>query len=494
MHTRLRCLAPAVVFASSLIAPGLLSPELLAQSGGFQDGDMYLYTRSVSGSTFADGGLIHIEPQSGQTQLMFGFDYSSLRTGAAAFDSYRKRVVFSASIGDPLGFGTFSLFSTDADGTIETLLHPAKSFVGLSPTGDGRIYLADPYDVFKPFQWLDASNRLHTLTEADGTTSFTFQGFANQSGCAMTYDPATNALFVAVSTLYGASCDGSGGSDITIRKIPLSADGTKVAGPVTCTQVDVDLNQATEKPVNWSRGPGGSLLLVVDNVNLTYDFDRVLKIDPATFSVTSFVKNGGYLGAADGTAGAYSSVLGKAVIVDTRNDVLRAFAEGEGGAGTVITPTGPLSWNPGSNEVATLLEIDNGACDGGFQAFGIGLAGTGNATPSLHASGCAAIGDSMSAHINGVVGGATGYVLLGLNQANIPYKTGAIYVSPILSFLPVTVGGAHGSAGAGSIDIPFGTLSDPALAGLDIIMQAAFQDLGVPYGVSLTQGLRIEID
>jgi len=480
-------------FPRSIAALALLSGNLLGQAGGFSDGEMFLYTRAATGSTSADGGLISVDPTNGDTSLMFGFDYVSNRTGAAAFDSFRKRIVFTAGMPNPSGPGFFSLYTTDAAGNVETMIHPSKVYSGISPTGDGRIYLLDAFDPQAPYRWLDGANRIHKLYDTNGTTPFYTPGVFNHTKSAMTYDPVTNALFIAVTTAYGASCNGGSNSDITIRKIPLSAEGTRVGGPVACQSVDVDLNQGTEVPVNWSRGPGGSLLLVVDNVNLTYDFARMLKVEPSTFAISPFAINGGYLGAADGTAGAYSSALGKAVLVDTRNDVMRAFASGETGAGTVITPSGPLSWNPGYGELGTMLEVDNGACGGGVQAFGAGLKGTGNVVPALTASGCAALGGALNLHLADVLGGASGFLMIGLDEADLAYQGGSLYVSPIL-ILAIPVGGAPGVAGSGAVDLSFGTLTDPAIAGLSIIAQAGFLDAGAIQGSSLTQGLRLEIN
>ncbi|MFG0320282.1 MAG: hypothetical protein ACF8XB_23615 [Planctomycetota bacterium JB042] len=478
----------------ALVLLALVSPPLAAGPGGFADGDLYLYTRAATGVTFADGGLISVDPSTGTTALRMGFDHASLRTGAAAFDPHRKRIVFAASIDDPAGALTYSLFATDAAGDVETLLHPAKMFMGISPAGDGRIYLSDPYDVFTPFRWLDGANRLRTLYAADGTTAFTFPGFANQTVSAMTYDPTTNALFVAVSSLTGAACGGGGGTDVTIRKVPLSADGTRVAGPIGCVQVDVDPVQATERPVNWSRGPNGTLLLVVDNVNVTDVQPRMLRVDPATLQVTPFASNGGYLGAADGTAGAYSSVLGKAVLVDTRNDVLRTFAAGETGAGTVVVPSGPLSWNPGSNEVATLLEVDLGPCGGAIAAYGAGSAGTGGFVPALTASGCPAVGGALALRVEDVVGGASGFLMVGLAEGEVPFAGGALLVDPIVAAFALPVGGAPGVGGAGTVDVPVGVIAEPALAGVTVVMQAGFVDAGTGSGVVLTQGLRLEFE
>jgi hypothetical protein len=71
-----------------------------------------------------------------------------------------------------------------------------------------------------------------------------------------------------------------------------------------------------------------------------------------TFS--SYASNGPYTGAAATDAGSWSTVQGKALILDSLNDVLRSFASGEVGNGTVFA-TGVSG--SGSGDAARLLQI-----------------------------------------------------------------------------------------------------------------------------------------
>ena len=484
----------SLVLFAGLTAAALAWPitGALAQVGGFTDGDLYLYSTQVTGPTSADGGLVHIDPLSGQTAELQHFVHSSLLTGAATFDPYRKRLLLWADLGG--SNDQYGLWMLDAAGHAEQALSTIKQWGGLSPTGDGRVYLLNPYTGTQPFRWIDAANRQHDLLDETGTHPFSFSGIFNHPKSAMTYDAGTNALFVVHTGNVGAGCSGGSAVGLTLRKLPLSADGTRVDGPVLCTEFQVDAVQATETPVNWSRGPAGTLMLVCDNVNLTSAMPRVVLVDPVSFSVTTFAETGPYPGAALSTAGVYSSVLGGAVVLDTLGNVLRRFVLGESGAGTVITPTGPLSANLGSGEVAHLLEIDNGPCTGAFVPLGQGLAGSGGAVPALLASGCAALGSPMGLALRDVLGGSLGFLLVGVTPGQQPYRGGTLYMAAAELAVPLQAGGPAGVAGAGALDLSFGLLSDPALAGITLLLQAGFLDAAAPQGASLTQGLRVEFD
>ena len=98
----------------------------------------------------------------------------------------------------------------------------------------------------------------------------------------------------------------------------------------------------------------------------------------------------------------------------------------------------------------------------------------------------------VSLHVDEVVGSASGFLLLGLNELDLAYKGGSLYVDPIL-LVPVAVGGAPGVAGAGQLDLSFGTLTDPAFSGVSIHLQGAFFDSAATQGTALTQGLRVDV-
>jgi hypothetical protein len=63
----------------------------------------------------------------------------------------------------------------------------------------------------------------------------------------------------------------------------------------------------------------------------------------------------------------------------------------------------------------------------------------------------------------------------------------------VLLALNVTIGGAAGVAGAGSLTLSAALPAIPALTGASFFLQAAFSDAAAVHAVSLTQGLQLEI-
>ena len=117
-----------------------------------------------------DGGLLAIDPLSGQTEQIVDFSFSSYGRGALAFDSYRKRVVFSTAIDQ--GGPKYGLWTADAAGQLELAAAITESTHALAPTGDGRIYVVTPQDPQAPFKYYDAANRLHELLDETGNAPF----------------------------------------------------------------------------------------------------------------------------------------------------------------------------------------------------------------------------------------------------------------------------------------------------------------------------------
>lgn len=157
----------------------------------------------------------------------------------------------------------------------------------------------------------------------------------------MAYDAGTNALFVASVAASLSACPGGTTAALNVRKIPLSRDGARVDGAVTCVQVTVDPS-GTVTPVGWSRAPSGQLLLVADT-NSSAQQPRMMPVDPVTFAISAYASNGSYTGAAATSGGTSSTARGEVVIVDTFFDVLRAYSLGSAGNGTVIAPSMPIS-------------------------------------------------------------------------------------------------------------------------------------------------------
>lgn len=467
----------------------LLTGLASAQAAGdFTTGDLFLYTPAATGISSADGGIIRIDPLSGTTTLMVQFDHTLSSHGAICYDSYRQRLVFCA---DPDVPSAYKLLMMDGTGVLTSIGYEGISFEALAPTGDGRIYMHPGSDAVQPFRYLDAANQMNILWDASGTAAFTVPGMVGYQATGVIYDAGENALFIANRSSTNGKCPGGSSTEINVFKAPLSPDGSQVTGTVSCSQFDVDLASGGESPVNWSRGPAGMLMLVVDT-NSNAQQSRMLLVDPVSLAITSYAANSNSFAAAT-NAGSYSNVLGEAVILDSGNDVLRAFALGETGNGTILTTPGEVSSPGSSGETATLVEVAPGACAGAFVPYGTGLAGTGGDVPEFSMSGCAVPAGAIAAHVDDVVGGASGLMLFGTAAASLPFKAGTLLVAPIFLTLPITVGGAPGVAGAGSVDLPTALPNDPLLSGFKLYTQIGFQDAGAIENVSLTNAVLMEI-
>ena len=81
---------------------------------------------------------------------------------------------------------------------------------------------------------------------------------------------------------------------------------------------------------------------------------------------------------------------------------------------------------------------------------------------------------------------------VGFSAGAVPIYGGTLYVDPVAGFLPVTVSGALGVAGAGSLNIPL-LFSSPAVAGLVFYVQGGFVDPTAGQGVSCSNAVLVEI-
>ena len=460
----------------------LVSVPSAAQS--FTTGDLYLYTTTATSISTSGGGLRHIVPSTGVNTLTVDFDRTSQGPGGAVYDPYRKRILFSAA----LQGGDFQLWQTDATGATEPLGFDDIQLRMMCETGDGRVYMRAVGTTTSPFRWIDQASRQHVLLDSTGTQPFIFPGLNNSFPWrTMSYDAGTNALFITGNGIQGP-CGGAT-SVFTIFKIPLSADGSRVTGPATCAEFAVDPT-GTEVTRDAGRLPSGELLFFVSTNAGPQVQPRLLQVDPVTLAIAPYASwgDGGVL-----SGGTYSSALGKAVLLDSLNDDLFALGLGESGTGSPLgtNPTASLGGSIG--ETTTLFEIAPDACPGAFVAFGSGLAGTGGETPALYGTGCSAPGENIALNLRDVVGGANGFLLLSLTEGAAPFKGGELYTLPLLITIPIPVGGPLGVAGAGDLDLPLALPNDAAISGAKLIFQGAFVDGAAPVGVSLTQGLRIEI-
>lgn len=474
-----------------LLAPicalALATPRL--QAGDFTTGDLFLFSPAITGISSVDGAIVRVDPLSGNASMLLDTWSTPSRFGSMAWDPYREGLLFCAgldSVSQPL-----HLWLVDGAGGRTDLGQVGLTLYALAPTPFGFVYLEQDGFVADHVRYLDQFNVLHTLLDDAGSAPFDLVPGGSGTIQALIYHAGTHSLFTASGSNLAPVCGGGPNSTaISIRRVPLSLDGTQSAGTVACAEFEV--SSSGETATQWSLGPGGTLLLFVDT-NSNAAESRMLQVDPVTMAVGAYATNGSYTGAAATNAGTYSNLLGKTVILDTFLDALRAYGAGESGAGQVITTSFPVSAGGSSGETATLVEAQGSGCDGQYTVYGAGLAGSGGFVPTLAGTNCPEIGKAITLEIAKVRGGAIGALLLGTTQASLPFKGGQLLVAPILVTLNLLVGGTPGAAGAGSLSLPVLLPNDAGWVGLSIDCQAAFADPNAVKGASLTAGLEIDV-
>ncbi len=469
--------------AHTIVAITLATASASAQ--GFTQGDLFLYTPAATGISSSDGGVFRIEPSTGTTTLIVDLDGVEQWSDAMAYDPFRDGLLFTGRIGGVLM--PKLLWLSDAQGNTQSLGFSGESFRCLAPTGDGRVYYRTDGPAGR-VHFLDATNQKQQLMDAAGAQPFEFVPGQTFHYTVMAYHAPTNSLFAA-GRQNQPDCSGGAATGVLVRRATLSPDGTRVVGPVLCGEFEV--SSSGEQPVGLSVMDDGDLLLVVDT-NSNAEEPRMVRIDPVSVSMSMFAANGGYAFPAATNAGTYSSVLGKAVILNSGGDDLRSYASGQTGAGTVFPTTMAVSPAGSSGEVASLIQVRGAPCLGSFATYGDGLAGNGGFEPSLTATGCPVPGSTINLHAASVVGGAPGVMVLGVAPAAVPVFGGTLLVTPSLT-LPIAAGGAPGVPGAGSLMLPVGIPSNPALSGAVLYFQMLFADAGAASGLSFTGGLAMTI-
>lgn len=136
---------------------------------------------------------------------------------------------------------------------------------------------------------------------------------------------------------------------------------------------------------------------------------------------------------------------------------------------------------------AVVLDPDS---DGGFDVYGAGCAGSGGFTPGLWGQGWPQGGGAIDFALTNGPGGGTGLLLVGLGNGSAPFKGCTLSVlplSPLSLPLFLTAGGAGGGQWSLHVTLP------PSVPAGSLFMQAALVDAGAPSGVTLTNGLRIDL-
>ena len=136
----------------------------------------------------------------------------------------------------------------------------------------------------------------------------------------------------------------------------------------------------------------------------------------------------------------------------------------------------------------------DGPEDGIIRQYGDGSPGTGGAVPVAGSRGPVRPGSTTAElRLRLGLGGAPAFLVIGTGSASVddfavPGFT--LYVSPILTIVPVPLSGAAGAAGQGD----FSLNTTPLIAtvtGLSIYHQFAILDAGAANGVAFTNGLEI---
>jgi hypothetical protein len=452
-----------------------LLPSASAQSGPWTDGEILVQAPATNGVGLS---LYRIAPETGHGEaLISGFSGYGGWAGRIAFDPYRNALLVNLAL-PPDGFFTYELWAVNYDGTKAVIPgFNGATLRGLAPTGDGRVYFQ--HHNTSPINYLDAANVVHTLTDA-ANAPFPFPVEH------MIFHAPSNSLIASTSAWWSTNdCNAVGSS---LFRIPLSADGSQVAGPVVCGSTT---SSGAEEVMSLDYLPGGDLLVTLSAGVIGFGPDKLISADPWTLAVSGWA----HPAQTDLNGGCYSSRIGKAVVLDDGANELRTFVPGQNNVGTTLVCDVPLGdGSTGFSPAESMWELDvNGpGCVGLALPFGAGLPGTGGVTPVLAVVGCPDINSVFTISIDDVVGGASGLMIASTTPAAIPFFGGTLYVDPIQIIQPVTVSGTPPTPGAGSYGLPI-LATDPSVIGLTLFIQAGFLDAGAAQGVSLTNGLQLVI-
>ncbi len=131
-------------------------------------------------------------------------------------------------------------------------------------------------------------------------------------------------------------------------------------------------------------------------------------------------------------------------------------------------------------------------CEVTMTEFGQGLAGSGGFVPHLSGIGGRCNGD-YSVTVTDGRGGAQGFLFVGMADTDIIVFGGHFYIdlTQLIAPLAITLGGASGVAGAGSLTITGDDLLNEP--GLVVYCQAAFFDPAAVRRISMTNALEIDV-
>lgn len=455
---------------------GLTQGPARAQTGPFLEGELIVRAQASGGGT----AIRRIVPWSGTGATLATAQVWGGWSSSLAYDPYRDALLASASFAPDTLF-YYRLWAIDGRGTKRPLPGFAKRPLrAITPTGDGRVFLMEQLSSVNagPIQWLDAQDGVHTLLDASGSAPFVFPLER------MLYHAAGNALIGANSGWWASNdCAPTGAS---FFRIPLSADGTRVGGPIAC----VSFSNNTPEVMGFDWLPSGEILVTLA-VNGGVTEDRLVRLDPWSLSTSGWADPN----VSDINGGVYAQSLGQAVILDDWTNQLRLVPQGLGGTnqGSVLpvdVPVGDPS--TGFSPAETLNEVQGvlGHCNGYANLYGAGLGGSGGFLPLLTLSGCPDLGKTAILRVAEARGAASGFLGLSFATGNLPLKGGTVWIDPSATLLPFVTSGSPSQPASGAFALPFTNL-EPLLIGLSIYAQALVNDNQAPFGWAFSNGLEI---
>ena len=474
---------------SALFACGLsLLPTAVIGAQQFPAGSVYMMSAILDlppNQIYA--GIRRVEPATGNTYPFVTFPGNAgLHVGGATYDPFRDRILVSGPISPA---GTYGTHSIDATGNW-TQLTP-QLLLRLAPRGDGKVY--GYRQAFTPaflprIHYLDAANVEHTLLDVGGVNPWAISGNIQVFGDpikAMIYEPGENALFVAfVGDSAAPSCVGTASYQISVRKLPLTNNGTALRSAPSCATFNVTSQSGSiETPLNFSYGPGSTLVLSVcpDSSGAA---SRFLRIDPVTVAITTFATVGPYFGDWGFSGGVYCPTTGRALMLGG-DDKFRSYGLGESGGGTLLASYGPAGLGNAPDTFFVVGPVGPGAS---LRADTLAVSASAGGTQNLtfapgpgHAGELYLIAGSLSGWLPGLplAGGLTlplnfdAYTSLTITLANSPFlvnTSGTLGLSGVISAQVVLPPGVlvglqgltlHHAAVAADLSINFTHVSNP---------------------------------
>jgi hypothetical protein len=294
------------------------SMSTIAPAQDFTAGDLYLLSQGLPGVL---SGIVRVDPVTGGTSLLADLPEIPPLKGNLTYDPHRDRLVY-LDTRNPGG-----IVAVDAAGNRTDLAPGETTPRVVAARGDGILYYCGvPSTIVR---YLDAQDVAHDLLDEAGAAGFLFA--AGSHAEELVYHPQTNSLVVITGQRNGVAC--ANANRTCALRIPLTAGGTQVAGPVEFTEVDISPGGLPLVAKGSGLLPTGELLYVMDT-NTNNAEPRMQRLDVAAMTSLTYASSGPYVGAAALDAGTFSGVRGQALILDS--DTLRAFGQGESGSGTPV--------------------------------------------------------------------------------------------------------------------------------------------------------------